>query len=700
MNNKQKNESLMSVVLPQEFSNSQSSKNLINSQQPQDEETSDCPLLTPSPTIRVVRKIPEMIPVFNHIESPLEIPASPSSENINSEDGLNVFMNIVNSSSKPLHDEPSSRDPMVESTSSSSNSSIKNEPVCTQLLTQLNEAYQHLAPDAQALFYNQENGGKPPLVGIQLVVPKPPKNYIFTKWNWPLIRKTCFWSMISIFIGCVALVIGVIITMPRRCDPEVEWWQGSLFYEIFPGSYQDGMAINDGIGDLPGITKRLDYLQKLGVKGVRLNSIFPADHYPEYYYNVTSLMDVNPILGQMNDFDELIQEIHKRNMTLILDIPLYPFVKNLDLANINNDTSQILKQRREILSELLPTMTPSSLEMVGGILPTTTNFETEIEENDDISSAIRFWSKKGVDGFYLKGLENFVNEKSFPNKLRYWKSILGMGRILICSIKTLTDATSVLAKNAILNRIDLIDVHISVANGTNNIRDQINNILDGILFEKSGYPWVHWSIGNVDTKRVTSTLNVNNASVAVVLMTMMLPGTPSIFYGDEKGILECDCPEHADLEHVHNLTPMHWDKSDAINSGANEKFSSYQIPWLSKSNDPIETNLRDAISNMTSIRKETPTIYVKSVINNNKPKANCDVRYTKDELIVIERRYRRRNSYVFVANLGKISQMKDLSNLYYGGHMVIGPKHKFGENVYFKQLSIPPGEAFVIKLDK
>lgn len=172
--------------------------------------------------------------------------------------------------------------------------------------------------------------------------------------------------------------------------------------------------------------------------------------------------------------------------------------------------------------------------MVGVILPTViTNFEPEIEENDDITSAIRFWSKKGVDGFYLKGLENFVNEKIFPNKLRYWKSILGMGKILICSIKTLTDATSILARNAILNRIDLIDVHIGVANGTNNIRDQVNNILDGILFEKSGYPWVHWSIGNIDTKRVTSTLNVNNASVAVVLMTMMLPGTPSIFYGDE-----------------------------------------------------------------------------------------------------------------------------------------------------------------------
>ena len=75
-------------------------------------------------------------------------------------------------------------------------------------------------------------------------------------------------------------------------------------------------------------------------------------------------------------------------------------------------------------------------------------------------------------------------------------------------------------------------------------------------------------------------------------------------------------------------------------------------------------------------------------------------RYTKDELIVIERKYHRRNSYVFVANLGNKTQTKDLSHLYYGGHVVIGPKHKLGQEVFFKELNIPPGEAFVIKLDK
>lgn len=48
------------------------------------------------------------------------------------------------------------------------------------------------------------------------MVPKPPKDYRFMKWNWPLIRKTCFWSLMSVLAGCTALVIGVIATMPKK----------------------------------------------------------------------------------------------------------------------------------------------------------------------------------------------------------------------------------------------------------------------------------------------------------------------------------------------------------------------------------------------------------------------------------------------------------------------------------------------------
>ncbi|EZA47171.1 hypothetical protein DMN91_000310 [Ooceraea biroi] len=714
----QKPEGLLSVVIPTELPPSPNSQQLFISQDQQDEEASDCPLLTPSPPLIQTEKSLQSVPLFNALEGvrdPLEMIDTPTLENINTEDGLN-YMNIVNSSSKPLNDEPSSRDPMVESTSSSGSSSDTNEPVCAQLLTQLNTAYQHLAPDAQALFYNQENGGKPPLVGIQLVVPKSPKDYHFMKWNWPLIRKTCYWSLMSILTGCTALVIGIIATMPKGCDPPVEWWQGSTFYEIFPASFQDSTKSADGIGDFRGITMRLDYLKGLGVRAIRLNSIFPALHYPEYYSNINSMTDVNKELGTLEDFIVLAREIHKRNMSLVLDLPLYPFVKNSNdedaLTAKINETERAFRNRRDtandaILHEVLPSALPTSVETIRDVLSSASPLLGKakgqvLSSHSDhrqhpVSEAIRIWQQRGVDGFYLKGLEHYVNENTFVTSLRYWRSLLHPNNIFICHINLLNAATSTAARNSILSRIDLIDVTLHVMNDTKDIKAQIENITKGMLFEKASYPWIHWSIGGVDIGRVASAMSVKNASVAASLLTMILPGTTNIFYGDEIGIEDCDCQDHKDLAHVHNLVPMYWEKKDNSDSS----FSTLGITtWLPEAGKPVETSLKGTVTNMVKLRMETTPIYVKAVFKENQIMVNCDVRYVEDEMIVIERWYPRRNSYAFIANFGNKTRTKDLSSLYYGGRVVIGPSYRMNQDIYFKGLTVPPGEAFVIKLDK
>ncbi|XP_066591158.1 maltase A2-like isoform X2 [Prorops nasuta] len=708
--NIQKPDGILSVILPTELQSSSSSQQLFINQDQQDEEASDCPLLTPSPTKTNTHNPMDTTPAFHPLEGDLEMePPSPTLDNINAEDGLNAFMNIVNSSSKPLNDEPSSRDPMVESTSSSG-SSDTNEPVCTQLLTQLNTAYQHLAPDAQAL----ENGGKPPLVGIQIVVPKPPKDYRFTKWNWPLIRKTCFWTFMSILAGCTALVIGVIATMPRKCDPKTEWWQGSVFYEIFPASFQDSSKGGDGIGDLRGITMRLDYLQRLGVRGIRLNSIFPAPNYPEFYSNITSLREVNRNLGTLEDFANLVRETHARNMSLVLDLPLYPFVKTLHDEGAPlirpNKTDKAVRERRGIGGSMedLPAGPSTSYQAIRDALSVgpalqspearalSSNRVEEALENP-VTAAIKIWLERGVDGFYLKDLERYVDEEGFASSIRYWKSLLGSQRILMCHINALNAAVSSSAKNSILNRIDLIDVTLKVTNGTKDIKGQVESVLHGVLFEKASNPWVHWSVGGVDLKRIASSINVKNATMAISLMGMMLPGTPSIFYGDEIGIVDCECKDHLDLQHVHNLAPMYWGKEE----GSDDMFSSTSVvPWLPTAAKPLETNLIGSIAEMAKLRKDTTPIYVNAVTKDNQASANCDVRYTEDEIIILERWYPRRNTYVFVANLGNVTQVKDLSSLYYGGHVVVGPKERMNRDVYFRELIVTPGEAFVIKLDK
>lgn len=713
----------MSVVLPTELPGSPRSRQLFLNQDQQDEEASDCPLLTPSPPPTQTNNPLERGPIYNPVQgAAMETIPTPTLENINAEDGLNAFMNIVNSSSKPLNDEPSSRDPMVESTTSGS-SSDTNEPVCAQLLTQLNTAYQHLAPDAQALFYNQENGGKPPLVGIQLVVPKPPKDYRFMKWNWPLIRKTCFWSLMSVFAGCTALVIGVIATMPKKCDPPVEWWQGSMFYEIFPASFQDSSKGGDGIGDLRGITMRLDYLKKLGMRGVRLNSIFPAAHYPEYYSNIDNMTDLDKNLGTLEDFSTLVREIHRRNMSLILDLPMYPFVKNLYNENVPNPkpnkTDKAVRERRNatddsMLREVIPSTPATSLEAITPLKALTlgrplgsldeqpkvqalsSNYVTDVTEHP-ITAAIKIWLRRGVDGFYLKGLEHYVDEQYFANSLRYWKSLLGYRKILICHIDALNGAKSAAARNSILTRIDLVDVTLRISNGTKAIKEQVESITKGLLFEKPGYPWVQWSIGGVDSNRMASSLQVKNATMAASLLGMMLPGTPSIFYGDEIGIVDCACDDHKDLAHLHNLPPMYWEKKD----GSDNTFASIGVAaWLPEAAKPLETSLIGSIAEMAALRSQTTPIYVKAVMKETQVVANCDIRYANDEIIVVERWYPRRNTYIFVANLGNETQTKDLSSLYYGGHVVVGPKNKLNRDVYFKELVIHPGEALIVKLDK
>lgn len=329
----------------------------------------------------------------------------------------------------------------------------------------------------------------------------------------------------------------------------MEWWQGSTFYEIFPASFQDSTKGADGIGDLRGIIMRLDYLKELGVRAIRLNSIFPASHYPEYYSKISNMMDVNKDLGTLEDFSVLVREIQKRNMSIVLDLPLYPFVKNLSnqsvsIAKVNGTVW--FRDKRDTANDRVrePSALPASIETIRDVLsfipPSLKKARREVSsssrsnhQEDPISEAIKFWQLRGVNGFYLQGLEHYVDEDTFVKSLIYWKSLLHPNNIFICHMEVLKTATSISAKNSILSRINLLDVTLRLTNSTMDIKTQIEQVTKGTLFDKPAYPWIHWSVGGVNTSRVASTINVKNASVAASLLSMMLPGTPSIFYGDE-----------------------------------------------------------------------------------------------------------------------------------------------------------------------
>ena len=95
------------------------------------------------------------------------------------------------------------------------------------------------------------------------------------------------------------------------------WWKEAVVYQIYPRSFKDSNA--DGIGDLKGITSKLDYLQNLGIDVIWLSPHFKS---PNVYngYDIADYQAIMKDFGTMEDFDEMLAGIHQRGMKLIIDL--------------------------------------------------------------------------------------------------------------------------------------------------------------------------------------------------------------------------------------------------------------------------------------------------------------------------------------------------------------------------------------------
>jgi alpha-glucosidase len=97
------------------------------------------------------------------------------------------------------------------------------------------------------------------------------------------------------------------------------WWKDAIIYEIYPRSFQDSNG--DGIGDLNGITQRLDYLRSLGVDAIWIAPMYPSPQV-DFGYDISDYESVDPQYGTLADFDRLLAEARKRGIRIILDMVL------------------------------------------------------------------------------------------------------------------------------------------------------------------------------------------------------------------------------------------------------------------------------------------------------------------------------------------------------------------------------------------
>ncbi|MBV9623217.1 MAG: alpha-glucosidase [Acidobacteria bacterium] len=121
-------------------------------------------------------------------------------------------------------------------------------------------------------------------------------------------------------LGAILLVIGVPTNTHGQAagrDSEGhQWWQHAVFYEIYPRSFAD--SNDDGIGDLNGITRKLDYLKELGVDAIWITPCYPSPQV-DFGYDVSDYQNIDPMYGTLEDFDRLESEARKRGIRIIMD---------------------------------------------------------------------------------------------------------------------------------------------------------------------------------------------------------------------------------------------------------------------------------------------------------------------------------------------------------------------------------------------
>ena len=195
------------------------------------------------------------------------------------------------------------------------------------------------------------------------------------------------------------------------------WWRGAVIYQIYPRSFMDSNG--DGVGDLPGITGKLDYVASLGVDGIWLSPFFTSP-MADYGYDVSDYRDVDPLFGTLADFDALLAKAHGLGLKVIID-QVYSHTSEAHAWFRQSAASRDNpKADWYVWADAKPDGTPPNnwLSVFGG--PAWTwgarrrqyylhNFLTQqpdlnfhsAEVQQAILDVARFWLDRGVDGFRL-----------------------------------------------------------------------------------------------------------------------------------------------------------------------------------------------------------------------------------------------------------------------------------------------------------
>jgi alpha-glucosidase len=357
------------------------------------------------------------------------------------------------------------------------------------------------------------------------------------------------------------------------------WWQNGVVYQIYPRSFQDSNG--DGIGDLPGIESRLDYLRDLGVAAVWISPFYPSP-MADFGYDVADYTGVDPLFGTLDDFDRLIAAVHARGMKLILDfVPnhtsdQHPWFLESRSSRDNPKRDWYLWQDGKNGS--YPNNWMSNFGGPGWTWDDKTSqfyYHSFLKEQPDLNwhnaqvrkaiyDALRFWLNKGVDGFRMDVLWLLIKDAQFRDNLpnpewtegasTFW-SVLPTYTAdqpeTHAIVREMRGVLNEYPERVLIGEIylplpDLVRYYGKDLDGANlpfNFHliqtewnaDKIAELIHEYEHVLPPGAWPNWVMGNHDQSRVASRIGPAQARVAAMLL-LTLRGTPTMYYGEELGM--------------------------------------------------------------------------------------------------------------------------------------------------------------------
>jgi alpha-glucosidase len=217
-----------------------------------------------------------------------------------------------------------------------------------------------------------------------------------------------------------------------------EWWRSAVIYQIYPRSFADGNG--DGIGDLPGITSRLEHIAALGVDAIWLSPFYVSPQH-DAGYDVADFRDVDPLFGTLADADALIARAHELDLRVIVDMvpnhtsSEHEWFKEARVAEVDSPARHryIYRDGRgehgeeppnnwtsvfggpAWTRETLPDGTPGQwyLHLFDSTQPDLNWSHPDVQE--DFDGILRFWLDRGVDGFRVDVAHGLIKEEGLPD---------------------------------------------------------------------------------------------------------------------------------------------------------------------------------------------------------------------------------------------------------------------------------------------